>query len=206
MNKYIGLKFNLLTITEVDSIKKNGRSTLYASCECDCGKTYYGKLCNIRYGIKPSCGCEHSSKILNKKLYTRWKAMRSRCLNKNNNKYHRYGGRGISFCKEWNDYKTFESWALSNGYKHELSLDRIDNDGDYGPNNCRWVNQERQARNRSNTINITMNGETKCLSEWCNIRNLSYQAVRARVQDMGWSPVKAITTPIRKFNGTLRSN
>lgn len=92
------------------------------------------------------------------RLYRIWKAMRSRCNNPNVHGYKYYGGRGISVCKEWNDFSSFSKWALSNGYENDLSIDRVDNDDDYNPSNCRWVDNFTQQNNKSNRVTQFVNG------------------------------------------------
>ena len=102
-------------------------------------------------------------------LYEVWCTIKQRCLNPNNKNYAYYGGRGITICGEWlNNYPAFKKWAIENGYKDngELSIDRIDNDGNYEPNNCRWVDRITQANNKSNNIIITYNGKSQTLQKW----------------------------------------
>lgn len=104
------------------------------------------------------------------KLYQAWLRMIHRCCDSNYASYHRYGGRGIAICTEWKySFENFLTWSLENGWKSNLSLDRIDNDNDYCPSNCRWVTSKIQARNRSTCVYLTHNGETKSLIEWCEI-------------------------------------
>jgi len=99
-------------------------------------------------------------------LYYRWTGMRARCNNPNNDKYHNYGGRGISVCDEWQSFEAFKNWALANGYKEELTLDRKDVNGNYEPDNCRWISIQEQENNRRNTIILTINDITDTLSSW----------------------------------------
>lgn len=126
------------------------------------------------------------------KLYSVWKTMKYRCSNKNNHKYKNYGGRGIKVCDEWKDYSLFKAWALSNGYRDNLTIDRVDVDGNYEPNNCRWVDMKTQQRNRSNNKLIEYKGETKCLSEWVEITGIGHKTILYRLNN-GWSVEKALT-------------
>lgn len=100
-------------------------------------------------------------------LYGMWVGMKSRCTNIHTDHYADYGGRGISVCEEWNNAENFCKWALENGYKKGLQLDRKDNDKGYSPDNCRWVTAKENTRNRRNTVFLTINGVEKCVSEWC---------------------------------------
>lgn len=101
------------------------------------------------------------------KLYRVWCGIKERCNNPNNKKYYRYGGRGITVCEQWqDDFDSFRSWALSNGYEEGLTIDRVNNDDNYSPDNCRWVTRREQNRNYSRNHMITYNGKTQCISDW----------------------------------------
>ena len=110
--------------------------------------------------------------------------MIQRCYNPNSTFYHRYGGRGIKVCNEWRaKRKHFEEWAISNGYTDELSLDRIDNNGDYTPENCRWVTIAQNCNNRNSCHYVSAFGETHSLKEWSDILNISYNTLKKRIID-----------------------
>lgn len=112
------------------------------------------------------------------KIYGVWEGMKARCYNINNKHYYNYGGRGITICKNWiENSKDFVKWAFSNGYKEGLTLDRIDNNGAYCPENCRWVDRKMQQRNRRNNVVVNYNGENKCLKQWCEDLGISRKAV-----------------------------
>ena len=111
------------------------------------------------------------------KLYGIWCSMKSRCENKNREKYKDYGARGINVCDEWQDAEKFCKWSLENGYKEGLQIDRIDVNGNYEPSNCRWVTPKVNSRNRRNTVFLTINGETKCVSEWCESIKISQYTI-----------------------------
>ena len=120
---------------------------------------------------------------MNKKLYWVYYAMLQRCYHKSCSRYFRYGGRGIVVCDEWrNDNTAFYRWALANGYREGLTLDRIDNDGDYTPDNCRWVSVKTQNSNTSKCVYITYKGETHTMREWANITGINYSCLRNRHQ------------------------
>lgn len=129
-----------------------------------------------------------------------WRQMRSRCGDRENS---RYGGRGISVCPEWDDYGTFRSWAIDAGYAEGLSIDRIDNDGNYAPDNCRWTDRITQANNRRGQVLLTAFGETKSLAMWARDQRcpVSAPALQLRVVRRGWDHERAIVTPIVKNNG-----
>ena len=134
------------------------------------------------------------------KLRNIWNGMKGRCYTTSNLSYPRYGGKGITICDEWrNSFETFERWALANGYTNELTLDRINNDGNYEPSNCRWVNAKVQNNNRTNNINITINNETKTLAQWCEVYQINYKIVHLRITRLKWNPERALTTPIKKL-------
>lgn len=130
---------------------KRGSTMWHCKCSCGKEKDVYGG--SLRCGRSRSCGHfrikgnpKHGKRYT--KLYMVWDSMRSRCNTPTNKSYHYYGGRGISVCKEWDDFKNFETWALKNGYKEGLSIDRINNDGNYEPPNCRWTTAHEQRINQ----------------------------------------------------------
>lgn len=129
------------------------------------------------------------------RLYTIWKSMRRRCLGVTHSSYRHYGGRGISICDEWEDFLKFREWALTNGYKDLLTLDRKNNDGNYEPDNCRWVTQRTNSNNRRNTVTVTAFGETKPLAFWAEDDRckVSYRVLHKRLFISGWPVEKAIT-------------
>lgn len=117
------------------------------------------------------------------RLYNTWCSMRERCKNPHHSDYSRYGGRGIRVCEEWDkDYSIFRDWAMQNGYTDNLTIDRIDNNGNYEPCNCRWVTRREQNRNYSRNHFITYNGETKCLSDWADYFGISRTTVLFRLK------------------------
>jgi hypothetical protein len=127
------------------------------------------------------------------RLYRIWANIKTRCTNTNDPHFDRYGGRGITICDEWkNDFKAFYDWSMSNGYADDLTIDRIDNNGNYEPSNCRWVTVAEQNRNKRNVKYITYNGETHTISEWTDILHLGKETIRERLK-RGWSETEAIT-------------
>jgi hypothetical protein len=121
--------------------------------------------------------------------------MRLRCYTTTNKDYERYGGRGIKVCDEWQSFEPFYQWAMANGYQDALTLDRIDNDGDYCPENCRWATQKEQQNNRRSNRLITHNGETHTIAEWNRIKGFGKWVIGNRLRD-GWDIGSAVDTPL----------
>lgn len=130
------------------------------------------------------------------RLFSIWANMKTRCINPRSTHYNRYGGRGITVCDEWRDnFQSFYEWAMANGYKDDLTIDRIDNNGNYEPSNCRWTTSKEQARNTSRNVLITIDGETKSLMSWCEKYNINYKTVRDRLK-RGWTIEKSLTESV----------
>ena len=159
-------------------------------CKCDCGKevvSYSDYLCN---GHTKSCGCFSSEVAAQKnlkhhgsgtRLYGIWRSMIRRCEDPNDCNYARYGMKGIRVSSEWHEFERFRDWAMKNGYKDTLSIDRIENNGPYADWNCRWADLFTQANNRSNNRVIFYNGESRTLAEWCRVLGLKYKTVHRRL-------------------------
>lgn len=119
------------------------------------------------------------------RLYFSWRSMRQRCLNPKNKVFKNYGGRGITVCKAWLNYDNFFKWAIKNGYKNNLTLERLNVDKGYKPSNCKWILLKHQARNTQRTVRLTFNGVTKALSEWCEFLEVDYAKVAKRHHKYG---------------------
>lgn len=129
-----------------------------------------------------------------------WYGMISRCTSMKDKSYYRYGGRGIRVCDEWlNSFEAFESWALANGYRDDLTIDRIDNNGNYEPSNCRWADSITQANNTSKNLYITYKGRTQTLAQWVRELDLDYEVTYHRL-DEGWTIEDAFEKP-QRFDG-----
>lgn len=139
----------------------------------------------------------NSSNKSTKRLYTIWGHMKHRCNCKTCDDYKNYGGRGIKVCQQWVRFSNFYNWAINNGYKDNLTLDRIDVNGNYEPNNCRWATIKQQINNTRVNRLLTFEGCTKTMQEWCDILNFSKQLIYNRLK-LGWSVDKALKTPARK--------
>lgn len=128
--------------------------------------------------------------------------MKTRCYNPKTHNYKNYGGKGITVCDEWkNDFEAFYNWAMTNGYIEGFSIERNDNSKGYSPENCRWIPAGLQARNKTNNHLITLGHSERCLSEWCMIFNIKYNTVEQRINEYGWSPKRALITPVRQGGG-----
>lgn len=179
-----GQRFGRLTV--VKQGENRGKNVTWI-CQCDCGRKTEVATNKLRNGNTLSCGC-HREEIRTKhglwgtRLYTIWGNMVQRCTNSNNNNYSKYGGRGISICDDWrNDFQSFYNWAIANGYSDDLQIDRINNDGNYEPSNCRWVTAINNLNNTSRNVKITFKGETHTMSEWARITGINEKTIRNRI-------------------------
>jgi hypothetical protein len=197
-----GLRFGKLVVLNMEGHSKDGHITW--RCKCDCGKekVVMGKMLTI--GKTQSCGClraENLRKIAtthgksNTKLNSVWLSMRGRCLNSNNWAYHNYGGRGIKVCEEWNNFAAFYKWAIENGYKDKLTIDRINNNGNYEPSNCRWATAKEQANNKRTNHYVEYHGERKTMSQLSDEHNINYSNTKNRINVFKWDIEKAVSTP-----------
>ena len=203
----IGNTYGKLTVIEV--FGKDKHYNILYKCMCECGNTQISNASRLKSGKVKSCGClrfEQPKQAFTKHglrkhpLYTIWADMKQRCTNVNCSRYEDYGGRGISIYSLWKkDFKNFYNWAITNGYESGLTIDRIDNDGDYAPSNCRWVDRYVQGSNKRNNHIITIDGESKILFEWCREYNISPSTVCRRIK-RGWSEQDAITIPTNHKN------
>lgn len=187
----IGQKFGLLVVVGYAAPKaqSNGRNKVIAKYKCDCGKEGIMILTSL-VNRSQSCGCLRAGNIKShgmsgSRLYHIWAGMMDRCNNPNNRRYKDYGGRGIKVYKRWEDNNIFFKWAINNGYKDELTLERNNVNGNYTPFNCSWKTMLEQSRNTRSNFNIEINGITKCLSEWCEHFNVNYKRTHSRIK-RGW--------------------
>ena len=160
----------------------------YWKCKCDCGNYTIVCASQLLSGKTKSCGClrkqiarENAIKthtthhFTQTRLYDIWRSMKKRCYLKTHMHYSSYGARGIKICEEWkNDFISFYNWAMENGYRDDLTIDRIDVNGNYEPNNCRWATIKQQQNNKRNNIFLTYEGKTKSIYEWSNITGIKY--------------------------------
>lgn len=198
----VGRKYGRLTVIEYAGQNHRGKSMWV--CQCDCGKTSVVLGTHLTGGHTKSCGCynEESTKsrvtthgMSRTRLYNIWRGMLKRCNYEGATSYRNYGAKGISVCEEWCDYEKFKDWAISHGYSDHLTLDRIDNSGDYRPENCRWADVKTQMRNTSRNKVIQFRGETHCLQEWADILGMNYRTLQQRINTYGWTVERAFTSP-----------
>lgn len=199
-----GRRFGKIVVESRSGTDASGHTTWL--CKCDCGKTTIVRGSHLKSGNTTSCGCvvaellrEKSTKhgLEHTRIYRIWKDMLSRCYNPKNNRYNRYGKRGITVCEAWkNDLQTFYDWAVTNGYNDNLSIDRIDNDGPYSPENCRWATVKEQMNHTSRNRYITIDGETKTISQWSKITGIRPGTISARLSK-GWSEEMAVKKPVQ---------
>ena len=186
MERYIdlsGKRFGKLLVEKIDhKEKKNNTTRIYWKCLCDCGKTHIVRSDSLTSGSVKSCGCLYKEKegsvknLSRSRLYKIHDKIIQRCYNKNNNRFKDYGGRGITVYNEWkNDFLCFYNWALENGYKDNLTIDRIDVNGNYEPKNCRWISNYEQQRNKRTNVFIEIDGKTMCVKDWCKKINKEYR-------------------------------
>jgi len=198
-----GKRFGKLTVIEraADYISPKGKATTQWRCKCDCGNETVARTDLLRHGYTQSCGCINATQGGAWKLpmYQTYSGMMDRCYNQKCESYPHYGARGITVCDEWkNSALAFCEWSFANGYKENsgLSIDRIDVNGNYCPENCRWTDIKTQNNNKTDTHHVTYNGETHTYSEWADILNLGLTrgVIYNRIFN-GWDDVAAITTP-----------
>lgn len=162
----IGQRFNRLTVCS-EKYRKNDKT--YVQAICDCGKQIEVHLAKLKNGHTKGCGCmkigNRTHYLSKHPLYRIWDAMRYRCNNENSSSYKRYGGRGIKVCKEWEIFENFYNWAIDNNWQKGLQIDRINNDGDYSPLNCRITTPKENSNNRRSTVYICLGTVVYNLSE-----------------------------------------
>ena len=197
-----GQKFNRWTV--IKRVGKNNRGKTTWLFKCDCGSQMISESWYVTSGHTKSCGCwkrEEASKRMFThgqtpvRLYRIWRGMKARCNNPHTKDFHYYGARGIKVCDEWMEhYESFRDWAFANGYSDMLTLDRVEANKGYSPDNCRWVDRQTQMRNTRNNLYLTFNGETKSLTEWSEITGMDRHTISRRKNVLGWDDEKTLTT------------
>lgn len=194
MDDLIGKRFGRFTVVEFAGIHTtpSGTRRRMWKCRCECGTEKIVSEANLKNGSTKSCGCWKHKKLneyntkhggSHDRLYGIWKSMKRRCNSNHDSSFGTYGGRGIKVCDEWNDYESFKEWAYSNGYEEnadtgECTIDRIDNDGNYEPSNCRFVNRIVQANNTSRNRYVDFEGKRLTIAEFARAMNIDKNHAR----------------------------
>lgn len=199
----VGQRFGRLVVQERAGSWKRQWSW---RCLCDCGTTSVVPGHPLRAGHTKSCGClleetrgqsSVTHGLTDTAMYRRWSDIKTRCFNPNSPAYHNYGGRGVTMHSSWAD--DFAQFLADVGEPpfEGATLDRIDNDGDYAPGNVRWATKTEQNRNRRDSLYIEYDGETRHIKEWAADLGMDYLTLQQRIRKYGWSPEKALTTPVK---------
>jgi hypothetical protein len=202
-----GKRFNMLTVLNEEERHNKQRQFL---CRCDCGDIRVHKLILLTSGQSKSCGCLRKKTFIDRntshgksrsKLNAVYQAMKQRCENPNNINYKHYGGRGIKVCEQWlSSLIVFYNWAIENGYEEGLSIDRINVNGNYEPDNCQWVKMKIQTRNKRDNVFVEYNGEKLCVQDWANRLGINHCTLTKRLKK--WGLEKALTTAKIEINDT----
>ena len=205
LNIKTGDRYGRLTIvSEAPKSERQYKWKREFLCKCDCGNYRRVRLENLVSGHTKSCGCyirdfNKDNKIKHghygSRLYKIWQGIKKRCLQRNSKDYRDYGGRGIKICDEWMEFEPFYEWAINNGYQQDLTIERIDVNGNYEPSNCTWIPKKEQGRNTRRTKIICYKGEQKTLREWAVCLGLTYNVLQLRLS-RGWSIEEAFTIPL----------
>lgn len=193
----LGRQFGRLTVIKYG---RTDHGKAMWKCHCICGNDVIVASENLIQGKTKSCGCIRKEKTAKLKyshglhghpLYRCWRNMLDRCQNPKNKEFNRYGGRGINVCEEWKKFKNFYHWAIKHGYSEDLTIERVDNDLGYNPQNCIWADRYTQSRNRSDNHYIEFNGEKKILKDWADETGISESLIRHRLA-AGWNVKEAL--------------
>ena len=185
-----GRRFGKLIVTGI--AERGQKAGVRWKCKCDCGSTTIARSSDLNNGHRKSCGCLTHG-MSKSRVYRIWHNIKSRCENPNCPEFRDYGGRGIEVCEEWkNSFVAFRDWALANGYRDDLTIEREDNDGNYCPENCRWATKKEQANNRRSAHLVTYNGETCSITEWAEKTGIKMNTILWRLNH-GWPVERALT-------------
>lgn len=217
MSKFIDLtgeKFGRLTVIKRKGYSKSKKTQWL--CKCDCGNFKIINGSDLKSNKTRSCGCLRKEKAIivakstnlkhnmtHSRPYRIWSSIKSRCYYKNNIAFKNYGGRGIKICDEWrNNFEKFYEWAIENGYKDNLTIDRINNDGDYEPSNCRWISMQKQENNRRNNRIIIYKSQKYTLAELSNLLKIPSATLSWRINN-NWKE-EELTLPVNLSNRVIR--
>lgn len=201
--KMVGKQYGELV---VESFEYRG-GTSFLSCKCSCGNMVIVRQGNLNNGHTKSCGCKKGFTVHGMSrtpLYSVWSGIKSRCCDKNNAKYHLYGGRGITVCDEWlNDFKKFHD-DMCSGYKAGLQIDRTCNDNGYSKSNCRWVTSDINSKNRRTSLFVNYKGKMVYMADLADISVVSYGTLKYRIKT-GWDVERAMMEPAREYHKKSRT-
>lgn len=186
-------------LTALKEVGKNKHGNYLWLCRCDCGREKIIIGSSLVKGDSRSCGHHPRGRKKDERPHIQriskiWYGMKDRCENPNSSAYRYYGARGIKICEEWQDKNVFYIWAINNGYKEHLTINRVDNNGNYKPSNCNWVTRKEQQNNRRGNVTITHNGETHTVQQWVDILGITRSGYKHRTR-RGWNKESAIFTP-----------
>jgi len=204
-----GRRFGRLVVLYECNERKNGKVVWH--CRCDCENEVNVRSGGLTSGNTTSCGCYNRERVAEvhtvhgmkrqgerHPVYDAWARMIQRCENPNDKCYKDYGGRGITVCGEWHDPVVFINWALVSGWQKGLQIDRIDNNGNYEPDNCRFVTPKENSRNRRNNRFITLNSRTQSLAAWAEEAGVNRVTLQSRIDRGRWPIERALTEPVRR--------
>lgn len=208
MSKLIDLinqRFGRLFVVKRENSRSGDKP--YWICQCNCGTIKIVSGDHLRRGNIQSCGCSrithgHTTKNIKSRIYSIWDSMIQRCTNKNKKVWKHYGGRGITICERWLKFGNFLV-DMGDPPTDKHQLDRINNDDNYCPSNCRWVVSKMNNRNRSDNYLITYDGRMQCLSAWAEEFCIGQEVLMSRIRS-GWSIHRALITPVRKYQRSCR--
>jgi hypothetical protein len=226
-NRKFGKLYALPIMIKEETPNDNYRKHTYKiKCVCECGNVIYvEKRLLLTKNFTKSCGCTSTNNLIeynhtrnkfngdNHKdspyyhLYNSWVSMKNRCLNPTSKSYINYGAKGISICDEWLDYTNFKQWALNNNWDESLTIDRIDNNKNYEPSNCKWSTYLEQENHRCDNINITYKGKTQTLSMWCRELDMNINTIKYRLNNPKFTSIEDVfERPLQRYNKTHKQN
>jgi len=203
-----GQRFGRLMVLYDTGERKNG--SVVWRCRCDCGNESDVRSNNLVSVRTTSCGCYQRQRVVEVNtehgmargekihpIYQTWCGMLQRCENPCDDAYKNYGFRGIKVCDEWHKFIPFCDWALASGWQKKLQLDRINNNGNYEPGNCRWVTPQENSRNRRSNRMITFAGKTQCIAAWADDIGIEYCTLSSRINRYRWPIERALTEAVK---------
>lgn len=213
-----GMRFGKLTAVKIVKNCEHKCKSVIWQCKCDCGNIVNVRSSNLINGHTKSCGCIRKEIIMNRdkeraihndcnsRLYRIWHGMKNRCNNPNAYNYKNYGGRGITIRPEWEEFIPFREWSNSNGYADNLTIDRIDVNGNYCPENCRWADIKTQNNNTTRNRLLTAFGETMNVAQWSEKVGIKRGVIYNRIDTYKWDVEKALTTPVEQRKPRIKGD